>query len=130
MNGLYIYPVRNPDPALPPCFKFGRGDGNVREPSHSNKFLHGWIDEHLRIKCFDAPGHLEKRIRDRLEAAGHNKMPIPMRATRAAEREREARTGNPRTAREVHAMNGKTLAEIIALVEGHIAVMVARARGT
>ena len=124
MSGLYIYPVRNPSPAHPVCFKLGRGDGHVRGPSHSGKLLDGWKGEHERVVCFDVPGDLEGPIRDRLLAAGHKRVLIPMRATRAAAREREARSGKPRMANEIHSMNGKQWPEIVDLVRRHLAVMV------
>ncbi len=120
MSGLYIYPVRNPDPAHPACFKLGRGDGHIRGPSHSSKLLGGWKGEHEHVVCFGVPGDLETTIRERVIAAGHVRVQIPMRATRAAEREREARTGKPRMANEIHSMNGKPWADVVAMVRSLI----------
>jgi hypothetical protein len=121
MSGLYIYPVRNSNPAHPVCFKLGRGNGHRRGPSHSRK---GWEGEHEHVVCFDVSGDLEGSIRDRLLAAGHERVLIPMRATRAAEREREAQSGKPRMANEIHSMNGKQWPEVVALVRGYLVVLV------
>ena len=126
MSGIYLYRVSNPDPARPVCFKLGRGDGHRRGPSHSRKLLDGWIGEHEQVVCFDVPGDLEGPLRDRLLAAGHRRVPIRMRATRGAEREREARTGRKRMANEIHSLNGKTFAEVAAFVRALLAALVRR----
>jgi hypothetical protein len=123
MSGIYIYPVRHPHPTRPICFKMGRGDGHKRGPSHSRKLLDGWVGEHDQVVCFNVPGDLEGQLRDRLLADGHTRVLIPMLATRAAERQREARTGKKRTANEIHSMNGKTWNEIVVLVRSHLAMM-------
>ncbi|HEY4167259.1 MAG TPA: hypothetical protein VGM96_10800 [Reyranella sp.] len=102
-DALYGYPVLHL--SQPPRFKFGKGDGVDRMISHSGKFRDGWYGDHARLVCFDASPLLETPTRRWLIECGFLVMPIPMLATRAQERAREARTGRPRMTREIHAMN-------------------------
>ena len=115
-QGLYLYPVRNLDPAKLQCFKFGRG-WPVKRLRHSRKFLDGWYGEREYLASFDVDDEqarkmLEVRVRARLIEAGHYKVFIPMIGGR--------------TATEVHAINGKQWQEIVGLVQAHVEVAGAR----
>jgi hypothetical protein len=117
-DNCYIY--RALHSSLPPGVKLGKGDGYDRIV-HSNKWLGGWRGDHRSIVNLSVPSSLEGILRQSVLRAGHQRIRIDMRPSRARDRERFAATGIMRQTNEVHWLNEKSWDEFVAFMRGEIA---------